>query len=438
MKKKIKMWLIYPVVGFAAFFILLGFLVLSALVSKESVRENFKESAEFLMEYAQFHKVEEDVLSSRIDRYADSILLNISYSFNSENPLKSVMWSKYYYNEKNYEKRNLKIKVAEDLEPNKQYLRYWHGSAGIIRILHLILNLKQIYILNGCLFFALTGLLIYKLFKNKFIIEAVLYIVSLIAVSVWYVPFSLEYTWCFLCMAVVSLITVSLAKKEKYAHIGIVFLLSGIVTIFLDFLSTETITLLIPLLLVLRIRGSQIQYTDRKEQFENEFVFILKNSFLWLAGYVFMWVAKWLTASIVLGENVMPYVTEHIEERLAGEVSTASGISYFFQSIGENLKVLFPIDHGLGGWIVFTILVLIICYLCFVYRRKKVEWNSILLYAICGMIPIIRFMVLRNHSTLHYFFTFRALISSVFAVLLSMTKVIDLDKLLKKKKRGKK
>ena len=166
MKKKITIWLMYPAVGLAAFFILLGFLVLSALVSKESVRENFKESAEFLNEGEQLPIMESGVLSSMIDRYADTILLNISYNFDSKKPLESVMWSKYYYNAGDMENQNLVTAVNENPEANRQYLRYWHGSAGVVRILHVLLNLKQIYILNGCLLILLTILLLYKLIKN--------------------------------------------------------------------------------------------------------------------------------------------------------------------------------------------------------------------------------------------------------------------------------
>ncbi len=429
------MWLIYPVVGFAAFFILLGFLVLSALVSKESVKENFKESASFLSEGEDFLIMEKGVRSSCIHIYADSITLNIAYGYDADAPLESVMWSKYSSGYANDQKGNLYCAVYEDAKANYQYLRYWHGSAVVVKFLHLFLNIKQIYILNGFIFILLTALLLYKLIKNGLKAEVVVYVLSLIAVSIWYVPFALEYTWCFLIMAATALITVSMALKEKYAHMGLVFLLCGIITIYLDFLTTETITLVVPILLVLTIRRRQNKIDQGKAFFKKELIFVVKNSFLWLCGYAFMWVAKWVTASVVLGENVMPYVTEHIEERLSGELADVSGIQYLLYAITRNLKQLFPIDHGIGGAFALGVFALGICYLWFVYRRNKIDWHSILLYSLLGLVPILRFVVMKNHSTMHYFFTFRALVSMVFAILLSLTQIIDLNLLFKKKKK---
>ncbi len=428
------MWLIYPVVGLAAFFILLGFLVLSALVSKESVRENFKESAEYLVENEQFPKMEKGIDTSTIDRYADCILLNIAYCFDSDNPLDSVMWSKYYNSEKLYERENLHKAVFDDEEGNLQYLRYWHGSAGVVRLLHLFLNVEQIFILNGCILILLSGLLICKLLKNKYRAEAVVYILSLVSVSVWYVPFCLEYTWCFLCMAAFSLIIISMAIKGKYKYMGVVFMLSGIVTVFFDFLTTETISLLVPLLLVLSIRRHHDGNVDKKTLFKQELWFSFKNCALWFAGFILMWLAKWLTASIVLGENVMPYVQEHIDERLNGGIGNSSEIHYIWTAITRNIKGIFPLDHGLGGMIAACIVIFVIVYMCFVYRRKKIDWRCILLYLLIGLVPYLRYTVLRNHSAMHEFFTFRAQMASVLAVLLSVYMVIDTNLILKRKR----
>ena len=40
----------------------------------------------------------------------------------------------------------------------------------------------------------------------------------------------------------------------------------------------------------------------------------------WAFGYVGTWISKWMISSLVLKENVMPYITEHIAERLGGDV----------------------------------------------------------------------------------------------------------------------
>ena len=114
---------------------------------------------------------------------------------------------------------------------------------------------------------------------------------------------------------------------------GLLFLVAGMLTVYLDFLSTETLTLLIPLLFVLRIR-------EHDKCLDNG-GFAIKNAVLWLVGYAGMWASKWLIASIILKQNVMPYVTGHIEERLGGSVNLPLS-QFLIQSINQDPLRLTP------------------------------------------------------------------------------------------------
>ncbi|MCR5728675.1 MAG: hypothetical protein K6G24_14580 [Lachnospiraceae bacterium] len=443
MKRIIKKIPIYIGVFLISLAVMLGFLVLSAKVTKESVQENFEESAELVCENDVFFYVEEDVNPSCIDRYADSILLNIAYNFEPDNALESVMWSSFYSDPKKDENITFSETVNEGKEKNKQYLRYWHGSAGVIRILHTFLNLGQIYVVHGVILIILLGVLIFFLVRAKCIFEAVALGLAMVAVSIWYVPFSLEYTWVFICMLSFSIATVVLVRKNKEKYLGILFMLSGMVTIFLDFLTTETLTFTIPMLLILVLRKHGYKNDSAKESgkvegFWNGIKGILKYLVPWGIGYIGMWVSKWIVASAVLGENAMPYVTEHIEERIGGSIGSVSFFEYLWLAVSRNIKELFPLDYGVGGAIIIGIIVLAIAYFCFVYKRKKVEWGYIVLLLIIGVVPIVRFMILRNHSTLHYFFVHRALAGTVFAIMLSAGHIIDFGMFRKSRRNGKK
>lgn len=468
MKRIIKKIPIYIGVFLISLTVMLGFLVLSAKVTKESVQENFEESAELVCENDVFFYVEEDVNPSCIDRYADSILLNIAYNFEPDNALESVMWASFYSDPRKDENITFSETVNEGKEKNKQYLRYWHGSAGVIRILHTFLNLGQIYVVHGVILITLLGVLIFLLIRSKCILEAVALGLSMVAVSIWYVPFSLEYTWVFICMLSFSIATVVLVRKNKEKYLGVLFMLSGMVTIFLDFLTTETLTFTIPMLLILVLRKHEYQkgvllkesrarndidkgnVSGKKSEIEsdnklgkregvwNGIKGILKYLVPWGIGYIGMWVSKWIVASAVLGENAMPYVTEHIEERIGGSIGSVSFFEYLWLAVSRNIKELFPLDYGVGGAIIIGIIVLVIAYFCFVYKRKKVEWEYIVLLLIIGVVPIVRFMILRNHSTLHYFFVHRALAGTVFAILLSVGHIIDFGMFRKSRRNGKK
>ncbi|MBR3580174.1 MAG: hypothetical protein IKN95_04150 [Lachnospiraceae bacterium] len=428
MKKYILKALIYIGIFIAAYGLMLGFLTLSAGIKTESIQEKMEESADYLCEDIVFPYMEsEDVKPSCIDRYADSILLNIAYSFEPDNRIKSVMESSYYYTRYQNENRNLRDAVYKGEAKNQQYLRYWHGSAGIMRVLHTFLNIKQIYIWHGILFAVLFAVLAFLLVRAHCAVYAVLLGLSLVAVSIWYVPFSLEYTWSFLCMFVFSIAAVIMVLRGKDKYLGYLFMLSGMVTIFLDFLTTETVSLMIPLLLTIII-------IRRKRAEKPDILYAVKAAILWGIGYVGMWAMKWITASIVLGENVMPMVTGHIEERMAGDLGDMSLLPYLWLALKRNVTCLFLLDYGLTGAIIAGVLFVIILYFTYVYHKKKIDWKYIIFFLILGLVPYLRILVMRNHSTLHYFFVHRALCISVFTFLTAAAEVIDGKRMFKKKK----
>ncbi|MBO4922107.1 MAG: hypothetical protein J5372_09360 [Lachnospiraceae bacterium] len=436
MKEYAKKALIYILVAVGAYGIMLLFLVLSAKVSKDSIQENMEESAAYLCEdvvYPYYEGEGKEIKHSCIDRYADSILLNIVYNFESDNSLKSVMISSYYYDDYMNENQNLYKAVFNGLEKNKQYLRYWHGSAGIMRIFHTFMSIKQIYIWHGVLLTLLFVVLAFLLVRVHCAIYAVLFGISLLVVSIWYVPFSVEYTWPFLCMFFFSILAVILVDKGKDQHIGILFMLSGMVTIFLDFLTTETVSLLIPLMLTLVVRrkrkeSSGVSIGKRNNGIKEDIIYSVKSVILWGIGYIGMWLMKWITAAIVLGENVMPYITEHIEERMAGELGDMSLLSYIMMAIKRNITCLIPLDYGLTGAIIAGLLVVVMIYIMYVYHKKIIDWKYIILLFALGLVPIIRIIILRNHSVLHCFFVHRALVASVFAFFISAVEIIEIKK----------
>ncbi|MCR5728558.1 MAG: hypothetical protein K6G24_13970 [Lachnospiraceae bacterium] len=443
MKNHIKKIFIYFGIFLMSVLLMLGLLVLSACVRTESMQGNFEDSAELLCENNVFTYMEEDVAGSCIDRYADSILLNIAYNFEPDNAMESVMWSSFYSLSDKNENITFSETVKEGKEKNTQYLRYWHGSAGVVRLLHIFLSLGQIYVLFGVVLAVLFIILVFLLIRSRCVWEAAALGISMIAVSIWYVPFSLEYTWVFLCMFAFSIAAARLVKSGRERHLGIMFMVSGMVTIYFDFLTTETLTFTVPMILVLVLKkhgygsgsvdivsGKALTAGQDKQKNSNtlskNLIYILKNVCLWGIGYAGMWVSKWLIASVVLGENVMPYVTGHIEERLAGSLGNdVSFIEYLWMAVSRNIKSLFPVDHGTWGVIAFCILILAVAYFCFVYRKKKIEWSYVILMLIIGFIPVVRLLVLRNHSAIHYFFAYRALAGTVFAILVSAGAVTD-------------
>ena len=410
----------YAAVFLITVILLTGWLVLAAMIPQSAIQENVLESAEYLCDGELFGTVVEGVEGSKIDRYADSILLAIAYQYDSGHPLESVMRSSYYYSKYQNENENLLDAVTEVFGPNQQYLRYWHGSNVIVRPLLLVFNIQQIYVLNGILLAALAIWLLCILLRKKAFVPAMGIAAGLVMTASWFVPLSLEYTWTYLVMLAVSVISVKLAYAGKWNRMGILFLLSGMVTNYLDFLTTETLTLLIPLLLVLWVdihenEQKPIAHTAKKAG---------KAILVWTMGYVGMWMMKWLLAAVVLQENVMPYVAGHIQERIGGDIGIGLW-RYVTGAIVRNAKCLFPLEYGTAGLLAAIILLLLASYVGYVYHKRQINKGRILLYLLIGLIPYIRYIVFHNHSYLHCFFTYRAQMATIAALVMILEELTE-------------
>lgn len=400
--------------------LLVGMLIFSAMLPRELIKQNVKESAEYLCDGELFGCAYKDVSGSKIDRYADSILLGIAYQYDSDRPVTSVMWSSYYYTEYQNENENLLDAVTNDREANRQYLRYWHGANAVVRPLLVIFNIKQIYIVNGIILSALVIILMTVLIRHKSYTPAAGVLAGLIGTTFWFVPLSLEYTWTFILMLLVSIIGVLLAYRGKYRSIGMLFLAGGVITNFFDFLTTETLTLTVPLLLILWILKEHGICEDIKESIR----LTVKSVLAWGIGYVGMWVLKWLTASLILGQNVMPYVSEHIGQRIDGNIGVGTA-QYILGAIWKNVRCVFPFEYGTIGTLAGVFLVIFVIYIGYVYHGSDIDGKRIGLYLVIGFIPYIRYVVLHNHSYLHYFFTYRAQLATILAIVLILEQLTN-------------
>ena len=382
------------------------------VIPRTAIQKNMQKSAEYLCEHKQFFSVIDDYYGSRIDRYADSILLGIAWQYDSEEPLKSVMKSAYYHVEHKNENENLLEAVKDGREANQQYLRYWHGSIAVVRPLMLIMSVKGIYILNGIILAGLAVLFTIMLIRRKYFDFAAGMITGLIAVAACFVSFSLEYTWMFILMFIFSIMILWISGKDKEKWYGSAFLIFGMLTCFFDFLTTETLTLTVPLLLLVKMEHD-------KKRSENPWKLPVKMTVMWGLGYVLTWIMKWVIASIALGENVMPYVSEHISERIGGTEQVTLGLgSYLFGALIRNVMCLFPIGWGAAGAVIGIILILIYIYIAYVYHVKGADKKQILIYVLIAGIPYVRYLVLHNHAYLHNFFTYRAQLAAVLAMIL--------------------
>ena len=393
----------------------------SELIDRSAMQENMESSADYLIDRPDVEYIWDECSASRLDNAADTVSLRIAWQTDPENPFTSAMWSSLYSSRGKDHRENLK-EVVENPErmtleggkDNLEYLRYWHGNVVLIRLLHLFTDLQGMHLFHVVVLAGLFLLLLILLWREGLRTAAIGLIAGGAVAGIWFVPFCLEYTWVFLIAFPVSVLALRWGIKEKWNRVGGMFLVTGIVTNYLDFLTTELLTLLLPLLILVAIR-------IRKEG-RAPVRMSVKACLLWGVGYLGMWIMKWVIASIILGENVMPYVSAHISERI-GVSKTGQGNP--FLSLYRNLFTALPTGLGLYGLLFAILLIALLFGMWYVYRKRDIDKSRIILYAVLGLIPYVRYLVLFDHGYIHSPFTYRAQMATVLALALITGEIVD-------------
>ena len=148
-----KTFLIYPAIYIVTLGICLLFLWLTALIPQQAIREHATESASYFMNRPLFHKVAGKLENFKTDNYADCISTGIAWHFGEGNAYRAIMAANY--NRAADENVNVSFEkemLGEETE-TESYARYWHGSAGVIRVLLLFIDIEDIRLVT-----TITGL----------------------------------------------------------------------------------------------------------------------------------------------------------------------------------------------------------------------------------------------------------------------------------------
>lgn len=105
---------------------------------------------------------------------------------------------------------------------------------------------------------------------------------------------------------------VFLIKEKWHAEsIFLLFLITGMVTSYVDLLTYPLITLGLPMMVFL-LRWQENDGTWRKK-----LLYFMGNSMFWGIGYALMWGSKWILNSIFTNGNIFENVRTEIEIRLS-------------------------------------------------------------------------------------------------------------------------
>ena len=389
-------------------------LVAAAAIPNERIYDNMYESAMFFKDKPPY--VNEAELRLVQDNYADVILLNVTWNMGSD-PFVSTLNSAYYDGNDgttDYGENWGFYCTLAGTPPNKDYSRYWHGMAALIRPFMLFTDIDGIKLIGTITAFVLLAVNTALLLKKRQYFAAGALVAALMCVHVWNIGISLEYQPAVL--VTLALLPLYILFEKNDGALSIFAVISGVMIAFFDFLTCETLTILIPLIIVFIMRKQD----NRLPDFKGCISLSVKCGVAWFLSYAGAYIVKWSAASIVTGENKFAAALSSVEERLVGEAEELDPVAQFFLAPLANISTLFGgYDRVSWGNIAAGLIISAVVFgaIFYLFRcREKFDRSFTLIMLILGALPFARYFLLNNHSYLHEFFTYRALASTILAL----------------------
>lgn len=346
--------------------------------------------------------------SARLDGFTDAIMLQTAVYVRDDNPMKAAM-------------RNDRMEFTEGkLDPAgslKQYVygdrsgyvvdyaRYWHGYLLFLKPLLLFFSLSDIRMMNAALQLILAAGVLLLAFRKQGLRLALPMGFALLVINPISTALSMQFSSIYyltLLGLLIMLLTESWDRPWGY----LVFLFLGIGTAFFDFLTYPACA--VGTCLALQALMSRADGKTR----------LLKtvgSGAAWAFGYGGMWSGKWLAASLITGNSVMRDAVEQAQYRSGGEVTAAEGgvNATFGAVLSRNLGVL---ANPAAAILVLALLGMLVWLLATKRCRFALERASLPSLAIAFAVPFVWYFLLRNHSLVHCWMTYRNLSAAVFAL----------------------
>ena len=289
------------------------------------------------------------------------------------------------------------------------YERYWHGYIVFLKPLLTFFSYSDIIFLNMAVQFGLIVLLLYVLMRNRqYSLQIVFTFFWIISMQV-IIMFSMDYSVCFYIYMLGSLAILLCNKvREKYIY---TFLILGMLTSYMDFLTWPVVTLVIPLITLLYMEKEMNVLTS------------VMASVTWGIGYVGLWIEKWIIGSLILRDSIWKDALERFMMRSSMTVTEGQVKAGFRDTIDVNFSVF-----NTKGYLVLLVLGFGILFLVQFYRLykgakfKKEIWIN---YMVLSVLPIGWYMVTTNHATIHYWMTWRN--AAIFILILFTAGIMSIE-----------
>lgn len=380
------------------------FAVLSCLLPDKTIKAHIAQSAPGLAEEGSYPNAIITWDQCQMDNFTDALIMNQIYNIDRKHPVRSAMIvNRSSEGGLDWDQPGLLLRRVHGEElKSHQYSRYWHGNTFLFRFVLLLMDFNMLrwtlYLISGLL----MVMLLCAYYPEAGTLKTMVLSFGFLVTCGFVTQFSMQF---FPVLALTLIGSLLVIKRDKSKDFGLLFFIVGSLTCYFDLLTAPLLTLGIPLAVMLSL--------NKESQFDlkRNLLTIIKLILLWGLGFALTFFMKWVLASLILGQNVLADAYEVSLYRMDTEDFTR------WDALSRNFKMI-PL------WmIIVAVAVLIVID---VVRHKRLNCKKALAYLLVGVMPLVWYLLLSNHSYIHWWFTYRLLAITITCLMLMLSDAIPM------------
>ena len=378
------------------------FAVLSCLLPDKTIKAHIAQSAPGLAEEGSYPNAIITWDQCQMDNFTDALIMNQIYNIDRKHPVRSAMIvNRSSEGGLDWDQPGLLLRRVHGEElKSHQYSHYWHGNTFLFRFVLLLMDFNMLrwtlYLISGLL----MVMLLCAYYPEAGTLKTMVLSFGFLVTCGFVTQFSMQF---FPVLALTLIGSLLVIKRDKSKDFGLLFFIVGSLTCYFDLLTAPLLTLGIPLAVMLSL--------NKESQFDlkRNLLTIIKLILLWGLGFALTFFMKWVLASLILGQNVLADAYEVALYRMDTEDFTR------WDALSRNFKMI-PL------WmIIVAVAVLIVID---VVRHKRLNCKKALVYLLVGVMPLVWYLLLSNHSYIHWWFTYRLLAITITCLMLMLSDAI--------------
>ena len=398
--------ILIPLAALMAFIAMALLLMLTVTaVPRSAIRDNAVATIDQIDEDA-FHRIPKPIYNViKPDSFTDCLMCTLVLSVDEDSIVRSAMLNPMHL-------RSIGNQIADTRQwahdgrwdyRLTNYGRYWHGYQVPLTALLTVTDYRGIRLVNSILYLIFLIVALTLAWQRCSPAMSIALIVALVlTASPIAAPMSMQYIGCHLIMlaGVIATLIIPLKSGEKLYVGSTLFIIIGAITAFIDFLTLPVITLGVPVAF----------YVERHGSDKRRFRLFMLLCLAWAFGYGVTWASKWLLAGFFTNVDIIGDAVKTAKYRISGELPSGKGIkaSAIFAHYASKITPLRA-----------TISMALLVGTTIMLRIAAGSWQRLRdnawLLAVALLTPA-WFCVIVQHSYIHRFFTWRAILVTIFAI----------------------